>query len=106
MEVAYSVGVSNRFASLMTEEDDPGDQVISPASAPEKVDKEKKDVKGGGKPKNKESREKGQQTRKSAQDSTKRKYCPLQDYDDIDSTLFQYVYMWCNVNSLIDIFAP
>ena len=73
MEVAYSVGVSNRFASLMMDDDDPGDQLISPASAPEKVEKEKKkDVKGG-KTKSKESREKGQQTRKSVQDSTKRK---------------------------------
>lgn len=70
MEVAYSVGVSNRFASLMAEDDDPGDQIITPPNLPEKV--EKKDVKSG-KQKNKDSREKAQQTRKSVQDSTKRK---------------------------------
>lgn len=69
MEVAYSVGVSNRFASLMADDDDPGDQIITPPNPPEKV--EKKDVKSG-KQKNKESREKGQQTRKNVQDTTKR----------------------------------
>lgn len=71
MEVAYSVGVSNRFASLMDEDDDPGDQLISAPGALEKVVKEKqrKEVKSG---KQKDNREKEQQTRKGAQDPTKR----------------------------------
>ena len=71
MEIAYSVGVSNRFASLMADEDDPGDQTITPANAPEKIEKEKprKDFKSA---KQKDNREKGQQTRKNVQDPTKR----------------------------------
>ena len=76
MEVAYSVGVSNRFASLMADEDDPGDQVISLAnvSKPEKEKDKKKDNKGS-KPKVKDTKEKGQQqTRKNVQESAKRKY--------------------------------
>lgn len=75
MEVAYSVGVSNRFASLMVEDDDSGDQLISPVSAPEKVEREKqrKDVKSA---KPKDNREKEQQTRKGAPDSTKRTSTP------------------------------
>ena len=72
--MAYSVGVSNRFASLMAEEDDPGDQIISPASVPEKSEKEKrKDIKGGTGKQQKDNREKSQQARKNIQDSTKRK---------------------------------
>ena len=77
MEVAYSVGVSNRFASLMAEDDDPGDQVISPTGAPEKTEKDKrKDVKSGGGKQQKDNREKsqGQQTRKNVQESTKREH--------------------------------
>ena len=78
MEAAYTVGVSNRFASLMAEEDDPGDQIISSPNLPEKTDKsvKKKDAKSGGaggKP-TKDNREKaGQQPRKPAQDPGKRK---------------------------------
>ena len=72
MEVAYTVGVSNRFASLMTEDDDPGDQLISGPGAPEKdvkPERQRKDVKTG---KQKDNREKEQQTRKGAQDAAKR----------------------------------
>ena len=75
MEVAYSVGVSNRFASLMAEEDDPGDQIISQANVPEKVEKDKKKDAKGGKQKQKDNREKSQQARKSVQDSAKRERC-------------------------------
>ena len=73
MEVAYSVGVSNRFASLMADEDDPGDNIMAPVSPTEKVekDKKKKDAKGS-KQKAKESKDKGQQARKSTQDTAKR----------------------------------
>ena len=80
MEAAYSVGVSNRFASLMAEDDDPGDEVISPTALPEKVEKttKKKDAKGstGGKQQKEGNREKaGQPPRKPAQqDSTKREF--------------------------------
>lgn len=78
MEVAYTVGVSNRFASLMAEEDDPGDQLISSSNSPDKIDKtaaKRKDGKSGagGKQLNKDNREKGgQQQRKPAQDAGKR----------------------------------
>ena len=81
MESAYTVGVSNRFASLMAEEDDPGDQVINVS---EKIDNKtaankRKDAKSGsgvGKQQKDNNREKtGQQQpqRKPAQDSGKRK---------------------------------
>ena len=74
MEVAYSVGVSNRFASLMADEDDPGDQIISLANTSEKKpEKDKKKDSKGSKQKVKDSKEKGQQTRKNVQESTKRK---------------------------------
>ena len=75
MEVAYSVGVSNRFASLMAEDDDPGDQIIRQANVPEKVEKDKKKDAKGGKQKQKDNREKSQQARKSVQDSAKRERC-------------------------------
>ena len=81
MESVYTVGVSNRFASLMAEEDDPGDQVITQTPVTEKIDKtaKRKDAKSGtgvgvGGKQGKDNREKaGQQTRKPAQDSGKRK---------------------------------
>ena len=84
MESVYTVGVSNRFASLMAEEDDPGDQVISQTNVSEKIDNKsavnkRKDAKsggGGGKQQKDNNREKtGQQPpqRKPAQDSGKRK---------------------------------
>ena len=78
MESVYTVGVSNRFASLMAEDDDPGDQIISQTNVTEKIDKsaKKKDAKsgGGGGKQQKDNREKaGQQPRKPAQDPGKRK---------------------------------
>ena len=91
MEVAYSVGVSNRFASLMADDDDPGDEVITPTNAPEKVERDKKkDVKGG-KPKVKDNREKAQQMRKSVQDSTKREQCHVYATDRLSDTHQDYL---------------
>ena len=82
MESSYTVGVSNRFASLMAEDDDPGDQVVTPTIVPEKADKtvKRKEVKsgvgGGGKQQKDGNREKaGQPPRKPAQDSGKREIC-------------------------------
>ena len=72
MEVDYSIGVSNRFAFLMAEEDDPGDLIMAPTSPSEKVDKDKKKKDAKGNKKTKETRDKGQQVRKSVQDTTKR----------------------------------
>ena len=62
MEAKYSVGVTNRYALFLGEEDDPGDTILPPSIRPEKSEgKETKKKEKVVKVKGKEFKDRGQQ---------------------------------------------
>ena len=62
MEAKYSVGVTNRYALFLGEEDDPGDNILPSSNRPEKPEsKDSKKKEKVVKVKSKEVKERGQQ---------------------------------------------
>lgn len=67
MEQVYSVGVTNRYALFLDDEDDPGDVVLAPSVKPDRSDKDKKKpLEKAPKGKGKENKDKIQQASKKA----------------------------------------